>query len=162
MRVGKVERALIRDLRRKIRGWSLVGSEKRDKETELYNKLYYHVLKAPRAVSVERRRSPRLSVFGERLLPDFFLVRGRSPVCAVECKKLDDSKSAKKIFKDGLSQAMLYSIRYKAVILVLFDFTKRRVYAKAFGRGNRPESRFAKHLRRSENIKIIVFTPTDR
>ena len=55
-----------------------------------------------------------------------------------------------------MSQALLYSSVYKAVVLVLFDFTKDSRFFKKFGPGNSVESRFAAKLRADYNIFISV------
>lgn len=46
---------------------------------------------------------------------------GSYPLFAVQCKKLHD-ESAKRLFKEGLSQAHLYLLKCKVVALVLYDF----------------------------------------
>jgi hypothetical protein len=74
-------------------------------------------------------------------------------LCCVECKRLTEN-SAKGRWKEGLSQALLYSAVYKAVVLVLFDFTKDSRYFKKLGPGNTVESRFATRLRHDYNIFI--------
>jgi hypothetical protein len=74
-------------------------------------------------------------------------------LCCVECKRLTEN-SAKGRWKEGLSQALLYSAVYKAVVLVLFDFTKDSLYFKKLGPGNTVESRFATRLRHDYNIFI--------
>jgi hypothetical protein len=83
---------------------------------------------------------------------------GTYPLCAIECKKLND-QFAKVRWKEGLSQALLYAHYYKSVIYVLFDYTSGAAYAHAFGQGNRVESRFAKQLRETANVYIVVLSP---
>jgi len=58
-----------------------------------------------------------------------------------------------------LSQCLLYAHYYKAVVYLLFDYSKKAAYADAFGRGNRAESVFAKELRKSANVHIVILKP---
>ena len=68
---------------------------------------------------------------GEKFRPECLLRgTGKYPVCAIECKKLND-KFAKARWKEGLSQSLLYSQYYKAVIYVLFDYSTGARYQAA-------------------------------
>jgi hypothetical protein len=70
------------------------------------------------------------------------------------------ARFAKVRWKEGLSQALLYAHRYKAVICVLFAYSSGAKYSIAFGRGDREESRFARRLSEFANIHIVVLKPS--
>jgi hypothetical protein len=48
------------------------------------------------------------------------------------------------------------------VVLVFLDFTTGSKYAEKFGPGNKPETRFAKRLKDSTSIHILVLKASDQ
>lgn len=96
---------------------------------------------------------------GETFRCEAFLSGGTFPLLAIECKKVTD-KNVKRVWKEGLSQALLYSTKFKRVILVFYDFTRHGLLKRAFAPGNRTESVFAKELREMNRIFLVVLRPS--
>ena len=158
-RLGKKEAGHLGALIKSVRDFKIFNDQKKLGETALTKHLINYLKQ--RDIHFENTKIDTAKFFGETFRPEG-LLRGSSkryPLCAIECKKLDD-KSAKIRWKEGLSQALLYGQKYKAVLYVLFDYTKGAKYESAFGRGNRAESRFARQLRDDANLYIIAVKPT--
>jgi hypothetical protein len=153
--LGALERKLCRTVKRRIKEMPLWTSQARTHENALNRKLKrYLEQRIPRLVLVDRRI--RCVEFAEEeYRPEYFFQgSGDYPLLAFECKKMT-RHSHKKNFKEALSQALLYSSLYKQVFLVLYDFSRKRIYSRAFGRGNQHESGFARLLRDTHNIEIV-------
>lgn len=153
-RVGKKEDKQIRKLLKKIENYKIFSEMKRDRETKFNARLMDFIRQDPNSLEVTNKNIPPAEFVGETFRPEFYI---GTKTCAVECKRLTDG-SAKAKWKEGLSQALLYSEVYKAVILVLFDYTKNSDYYKRFGRGNSIESRFRKKMR-DNNIHTVLLKP---
>lgn len=124
-------------------------------ETALNNKLKRYLEKKVSKLDLKDKAIRTIEFAGETYRPEYFHHgTGKYPLCAFECKRMT-RESHKKNFKEALSQALLYSSLYKRVFLVLYDFSKKRIYSRAFGRGNKHESSFARLLRETHNIDIV-------
>jgi len=159
-RLGKREAGQLGGLIKCIKGFRIFKDQRKQGETEITKHLINHLKQ--HLIHFENRNIETVRFVNETFRPEGIL-RGSSnkyPLCAIECKKLNDD-SAKFRWKEGLSQALLYGQRYKAVLYILFDYTSGATYESAFGRGNRPESRLAKQLREEMNIYIIALKPMD-
>jgi len=157
-RLGKIEAGQLGALIKCVRDFKIFNDQKKLGETALTKHLINHLKQ--HAIHFENTKIDAAKFFGETYRPEG-LLRGSSKryrLCAIECKKLDD-KSAKTRWKEGLSQALLYGQKYKAVLYILFDYTRGAKYESALGRGNRAENRFAKELRET-NLYIIALQPT--
>ncbi|MBI1935991.1 hypothetical protein HYS31_06130 [Candidatus Woesearchaeota archaeon] len=156
-RVGKKEDKQIRKLLKKIDNYKIFVDMKKDRETKFNARLMDHIKQGQDSLEVTNKNIPSAEFVGETFRPEFYLGKVAHKTCAVECKRLID-KNAKTKWKEGLSQALLYSEVYKAVILVFFDYTKKSNYYEHFGRGNSIESRFRKKMR-DNNIHILLLKP---
>lgn len=139
-RLGKIEAGQLGALIKCVRDFKIFNDQKKLGETALTKYLIHHLKQHD--IHFENTKIEAAKFFGETFRPEG-LLRGSStkyPLCAIECKKLNDH-TAKVRWKEGLSQALLYGQKYKAVLYVLFDYTKGAKYEGAFGRGNRAESR---------------------
>jgi hypothetical protein len=131
------------------------------RETEFNKLLFDYARQKPTPLQVRNKDIPSPELVAETFRPEFFLTNsGSKRLCAVECKKLSDH-NAKSRWKEGLSQALIYATLYKAVVLLLLDFTKDGVFANCFGRGKTSENRFAARLRKVHAISIVVLAPED-
>jgi len=156
-RIGHKEAASLRRLVERLKAYKIFQDDKGRRETKFNDRLIDYLRQND--VAVVNKNIATADFVGETFRPEFLLKgTGSYPLCAVECKRLTD-KYAKARWKEGLSQALLYMHYYKAVVYLLYDFTKDASYSKAFGKGNRPESRFAKLLRDELDIRIIVLNP---
>jgi hypothetical protein len=156
-RMGKVEAGQFSAVLKEIRAFKIFPPQKKLGETKLNAFLINHLLQ--RNLNIENTNITPAKFVGETFRPECLLRGyGKYPICAVECKKLND-QFAKARWKEGLSQSLLYSHYYKAVIFILFDYSSGARYAAAFGPGNRVESRFAKELRTGSNVHIVVLQP---
>ena len=153
VRIGKKEGQIVAAMVEKIRGYRVFRAMGKQRETSFNDRLMDYLRQNPNPLDVSNKNIPSAEFVGEVFRPEFYAMRGSRPLCCVECKRLTE-KSAKGRWKSGLSQALLYSAVYKAVVLVLFDFTKDSRYSKKFGPGNTVESRFAARLRHDYNIFI--------
>lgn len=157
-RMGRHEAGQFDALLKEIRAFKIFPHQKKLGETKLNGFLINHLLQCN--LSVENKNIIKGTFVGETFRPECLLRgSGHYPLCAIECKKLND-QFAKARWKEGLSQSLLYSHYYKAVILVLFDFSTGARYAAAFGPGNRVESRFTKELRDNSKVYIVVLKPS--
>jgi hypothetical protein len=156
-RMGKKEQGQFGALLKNVKNFKIFSQQNTLGEVELNKFLINNLLQ--RSLGVKNKNIPPAKFVGETFRPECFLEgTGQYPLCAIECKKLND-KYAKARWKEGLSQALLYGHYYKAVIYVLFDYSSAAKYAEAFGRGNRVESRFAAQLRKAANVHIVVLRP---
>jgi len=155
VRIGAKEKRVVTSLVKKIREYRVFRDMGKQRETSFNDRLMDHLRQNPNPLDVSNRNIPAAEFVGEQFRPEFYVQRHGRQLCCVECKRLTE-KSAKGRWKQGLSQALLYSAVYKAVVLVLFDFTKDSRYFKKFGPGNTVESRFAARLRHDYNISISV------
>lgn len=155
IRIGRKERQAVVSLIKKIKEYRVFLDMKSQRETSFNDRLMDHLRQNPNPLEVSNKKIPTAAFVGERFRPEFYVKHGSRRLCCVECKRLTE-RSAKGRWKQGLSQALLYSAVYKAVVLVLFDFTKDSRFFKSFGPGNSVESRFAARLRHDYNIFISV------
>jgi hypothetical protein len=158
-RLGKHQKGQYGALLKKVKDFKIFRNQKSWGETKLNAFLINYLLQGN--IGIENKNIPTANFVGEVFRPEC-LLRGSSnyPLCAIECKKIND-QFGKANWKLGLSQALLYADHYKKVIYVLFDYSTGSKYAKAFGPGNRIESRFANRLRNEANDHIIVLKPLD-
>ena len=159
-RIGKKEQRKINILIAKLKTYRIFSNMKKQRENEFNNRLMDHLRQNPNPLEVNNVGIPAPVFVGETFRPEFYLGSKKKPLCAVECKRLTEH-TAKARWKEALSQTLLYSEIYKSVIAVLLDFTSDARYHRAFGKGNNPETRFAKRLREQENIQIIVLKPAN-
>lgn len=160
-RIGANEKKLIGSLVRKFKRYSIYRNMKNKRETEFNKLLFDYARQKPTPLQVRNKNIPSPELVEETFRPEFYLANaGTKFLCAVECKKLSDH-NAKSRWKEGLSQALIYATVYKAVVLLLFDFTRQGVYANCFGRGKTAENRFAAKLRKVHKISIVVLAPID-
>lgn len=159
VRIGKREKRIVSSLVKKIRGYRVFRDMRKQRETSFNDRLMDHLRQNPNPLDASNKKIPAAEFVGEQFRPEFYVTHHRRQLCCVECKRLTEN-SAKSRWKEGLSQALLYSAVYKAVVLVLFDFTNDARYYKRFGPGNTVESRFAARLRRDFNIFITVVKPS--
>lgn len=155
VRIGKRENKVVTSLVRKVKGYRVFRAMGNQRETSFNDRLMDHLRQNPNPLEVSNKNIPAADFVGEQFRPEFYVKQGRRPLCCVECKRLTE-KHAKGRWKEGLSQALLYSAVYKAVVLVLFDFTKGARFSLKFGPGNSVESRFAARLRHDYNIFICA------
>lgn len=157
-RIGHKEAAALNSLRKHVKAYKIFRQNRTQGETRFNDRLIDHLRQMDD--QVENTNIHPASFVGEIFRPECFLRgKGKYPLCAIECKKLTD-KFAKARWKEGLSQSLMYMHHYKSVIYVLYDFTSQGSYAKAFGRGNRSESGFAKLIRDSLGVHIVALKPT--
>jgi len=155
--MGKKEAGHFSALLKKVKAFKVFRHQKNLGETRLNGYLINYLQQS--GISVENKNIISARFVGEVFRPECLLRgSGKYPLCAIECKKLN-KRCAKARWKEGLSQTLLYAQYYKAVIYVLFDYSNEAAYAAAFGRGNRVESSFAKKLRETINVYVIVLRP---
>ena len=156
-RMGRTESGQFGALLKEVKKFKIFPQQKKLGETKLNAFLINYLLQ--RNLNIENKNIVTAKFVKETFRPECLLRgSGKYPICAIECKKLDD-KLAKARWKEGLSQSLLYAQCYKVVIYILFDYSNDARYASAFGPGNRAESRFAKELRRNCNVHIVVLKP---
>lgn len=155
IRIGRKEKKIVTVLVKKIKEYRVFREMGTQRETAFNDRLMDHLRQNSHPLDVSNKMIPSAEFVGEQFRPEFYIRRGNRKFCCVECKRLTEN-SSKSRWKEGLSQALLYSAVYKAIVLVLFDFTKDSRYSKKFGPGNTVESRFATKLRDDYNIFIAV------
>lgn len=156
-RMGKHEAAKFGALLALAKRFKIFRDQKNLGEVKLNN--LFISLARQHGIAVVNKGIHSVTFVGDTFRPECYLPgSGKIPLCAVECKKLNDS-SAKPRWKEGLSQSLIYKHSYKAVIYLLYDFTESAKYVTAFGRGNRSESQFTKRLREHHKIHIIAVKP---
>lgn len=156
-RVGVYQKRQIKKFCDAIKDFHFRWAWRNEGENELNKRLLSTLLQD---FEVVNKSIPTAKFVGEEFRPEFYLKIGSKPVCAVECKVLN-KKSSKPRWKQGLSQALLYSQFYKTVVLLYFDFTNGSRYFNAFGRGNTSANSLAKRLREQNKIYLIVVKPID-
>ena len=156
-RLGHLEQRRVDRILSAVRGFQLTKSDQGQRETTLNCRLILRLQQLD--PGIVNRGIAATTFVGETFRPECTLKgTGQYTLLAIECKRLRDS-SAKRLFKEGLSQVLLYSGTTKVVLLVLYDFTTGARYAKAFGPGNRLASKMAKQLREQLQIHVVVLTP---
>jgi len=157
VRVGHREQRRIQKLLEATKNFVVTSADATTRETTL-NKRLLKILKAKDS-DVTSLKTIMVRFAGESFVPDGVL-KGKAayPLLAIECKRLTEPKAAKRCWKEGLAQAALYSRRYKVVFLVLYDFTPGSIYKKAFGKGNKCESSFARQLK-DMRLHVIALAP---
>lgn len=143
-RLGKLEQPIFTKALTAIRDYKIFWRYKGKGETWHNNVLINALLQA--GVDAKHNNIPVAKFMGEQFRCEAFIEGGAFPVLGIECKRVTD-QNVKRVWKEGLSQAILYTAKYKRVILVFYDFTANGLLHRAFGRGNRPETSFAKDLR---------------
>jgi len=160
VRIGAREKKVVATFVRKIKEYRLSREMRNQRETDFNDRLMDHLRQNPNPLDVSNKNIRAAQFVGEQFRPEFYVKHGQHYLCCVECKRLTE-KAAKGRWKEGLSQALLYSAVYKVVVLVLLDFTKNSRYFRKFGPGNTVESRFAAKLRVDHNIYIAAVKPYD-
>ncbi len=156
-RIGKNEQLKLNKMLKLVRKFKIFWQHKAKGET-YFNDLLINYLKQ-HSLPVHNKRIPPAKLFDETFRPECFVDgSAKIPLCAVECKKLTD-RAAKARWKEGLSQAILYSHFYKAVALVFYDFTKNAHYVETLTSSKRDEARFIKSLRDAFRIYVVVLRP---
>lgn len=155
-RVGPNEQVTLNAIIKKARNFKIFKQNKNEGET-YFNNLLINVIR--QGSDIENKNIHSAKFVGETFRPECYVKgAGSIPLCAFECKKLSE-KAAKSRWKDGLSQAILYSHFYKAVILMFYDYTKDSRYAAAFSNKRSIEFQFAESLREAFRIYIVVIKP---
>jgi hypothetical protein len=156
-RLGHIEAASVKKLLNVVKNFAFKKGDQKKRETTLNSRLIAALKVAVPAVTNKGIAS--VTLVGKRYFPECTL-SGKAPyaVFAIECKKLHDH-SAKRLFKEGLAQAMLYLSKTKIVVLFLYDFTTGAQYKKAFGPGNSDTSRLAGRSREDLGLHIVVRAP---
>ena len=157
VRIGQQEQRLLSDLVKTIKDYKIFSGNKKERETKFNERLRDYLLQ--RDFDVVNKKIYMTEIMGERFRPEFY-VRSDSgkKLCAVECKRLTEN-NAKSRWKEGISQAILYSLTYKAVILLYFDFTKGAKYVAKIGSGRTLENRFLGILKKKHHIHVVLLTP---
>jgi len=167
-RLGKKERAQVNKVLAAIRAFGISAAEAASNETVLNARLIAYLQNLVPEVTNSGIAAAHL--VGETFRPECCIKKRAGAaynLLAVECKRLLNErtsgtttiKRAKILFKEGLSQALIYQRIYKVVVLVLYDFTAHRIFKKAFRAGNRSETQLAGSLRRTLGVRIIVLSP---
>lgn len=156
-RIGKAEQAIVNTVASKVRSHVIFKQDKKRLETFFNHRLYRDVKSVHATATNQRIWAAKL--VGETFRPEFFVTTGKTyPLLCAECKKLTD-RTAKPRFKEGLSQALLYSNEYKTVLLVFYDFTSGAKYASAFVTPYTTEHNLAVKLWQAHNILLIFLVP---
>lgn len=155
LKIGSKENRTLVNCVRKIKQYRIFPEQKNKRETSFNTLLMDYLRQHPKKINVSNKNIPSAEFVGETFRPEFFVKYKSKPICCIECKRLTDA-TAKARWKEGISQALIYTSKYKAVILVLFDFTKDSRYFRKFGPGNSVERTFASMLRKEHNIYMIV------
>lgn len=157
-RFGAEERALVGRLVQTTKAFQIYSTERTKHETALNKRLLKKLKAVVTHIEGDRKKND-IKLVSESFRPDLAVPgNGAHPLLAVECKKLRGTR-AKDNFKEGMSQALIYRLKYKVVFLVLYDFTKAGRYWKHFQSGNRLESRMAARFRDQMRFHIMVLRP---
>jgi hypothetical protein len=156
-RLGKNEQKQFNKALATVRGHKIFSIYKSKGETWHNTSLINTLLQA--GVNAKHAKIPPVSFLGETFRCEAFLAGGAFPLLAIECKKAL-TKNLKAVWKEGLSQALLYSTTYKRVFLVFYDYTKDGIMMTTFSSGNKLETAFSKQLRDMNRITLIVLKPT--
>jgi hypothetical protein len=155
-RIGPKEQLVLNSVLKTTRSYQIFKQSKNEGETYFNNQLI-NVLK--QSVDVENRKIHMAKLFAETFRPECYVKgAGDIPLIAFECKKLNE-QFAKARWKEGLSQAILYSHFYKSVVLLFYDYTKGGRYAEALNGKGTPEAQFAESLRDAFRIYIVALKP---
>lgn len=156
-RLGKHEQRLFNKALATVRGHKIFQRYKSKGETWHNNMLINTLLQAE--IDAKHANIPKVTFLGETFRCEAFLDGGAFPLLAIECKKAL-SRNLKAVWKEGLSQALLYSTTYKRVFLVFYDYTSNGIMATTFSSGNKLETAFSKQLREMNRITIVVLKPS--
>jgi hypothetical protein len=155
--IGRKEQVIVNTALKCVRNYLIFKGDKNKGETYINDRLI-NFLKQKK-LAVENKGIHSAKMFGETFRPECFIQgAGEIPLCAFECKKLTDT-FAKARWKEGLSQAILYSNCYKSVVLIFYDYTKGGKYIKAFKSKKSIESLFAASLKDAFRIHVILIKP---
>ena len=157
-KIGPVEKASVDSAIKQLSSYKVFSQDKDRKETFFNHLLYRHLAQVEDRVTNKGIHS--VTLVGETFRPEF-CIRGSKeyPLFCVECKKLTDV-TAKSRFKEGLSQALVYSNEYKCVLLVFYDFTKNANYSASFSVAKSAEKKFVDGLWKQHRIKVVFVVPT--
>lgn len=156
-KIGPTEKADVDAAIKCLSHYKVFSQDKEKNETFFNHLLYRHLLQIEPRVTNKNIHS--VSLVGETFRPEFCIKGNKSfPLFCVECKKLTDT-TAKSRFKEGLSQALVYSNEYKCVLLVFYDFTKNANYSTSFSAGKSAEKKFIDSLWRQHRIKVLFVIP---
>ena len=156
--IGKIEQLELNRALAAIRSFKIFLKHRNEGEVYFNDLLINHLLN--RDLIARNSKIPTGKHFDEQFRPECYLGQeGRVPLLAVECKKLTDA-TAKARWKEGLSQSLMYTLSYKAVALVLYDYTKKGTYAERMSDASSEESMFAAALKRKFRVYLIVLRPT--
>jgi hypothetical protein len=149
---GDVDKAINR-----ISKYKVLKKDKKKKETFINHLLFRDLAQIEPRVTNANIHTVELN--GERFRPEFFIKGSKNhPLFCVECKKLTD-QTAKSRFKEGLSQALVYSTDYKCVLLVFYDFTKGSHYSVRSQKKNSSENKLIQKLWDMHRIKVLFVVP---
>ena len=94
IRIGKKKRKDVTSLVKKIKVYRVFRDMQRQRETAFNDRLMDHLRQDPHPLSVSNKKIPSAEFVGEQFRPEFYALRGKHPLCCVECKRLTE-KSAK-------------------------------------------------------------------
>lgn len=155
-RIGPKEQFVLNSVLKFTRNYKIFKQNRNEGET-YFNDQLINVLR--QKVNIENRKIHSAKLFAETFRPECYVKgAGDVPLIAFECKKLNE-QFAKARWKEGLSQAILYSHFYKSVVLVFYDYTKERRYASALGNKSSVEHQFAESLRDAFRIYVVALAP---
>lgn len=156
-RIGPAEMDLVNISIKLILRYRILPQDHARKETFFNHLLFRHVAQTIKQATNKDIHS--VGLISETFRPEFF-VKGskRFPLFCVECKKITDA-TAKSRFKEGLSQALVYSTDYKCVLLVFYDFTKDARFSRQFKGARRAERRLIDTLWEWHKIRVIFVNP---
>ncbi len=118
-RIGPKEQLVLNSVLKIARGYQIFMQHKKKGET-YFNDQLINVLR--QSVEVENREIHTARLFGEIFRPECYVKgAGDIPLVAFECKKLSD-QFAKARWKEGISQAILYSRHWINKILMKHSF----------------------------------------
>ncbi|MEI2721920.1 MAG: hypothetical protein V9E87_17690 [Gemmatimonadales bacterium] len=101
-----------------------------------------------------RRKPEKATLFGKRYFPDLWISGPNGkPLLAIEVKLAGHHKAS---FKEALAQAAVYSTQYKAVALLLYDYSPEKSYKLRMRPGNCAETRLSGKLRSIQRVHLLV------
>lgn len=157
-RIGPAENASVEKAIKHLARYKVFWQDRKKNETFFNHLLYRHLAQVDNRVTNNGIRS--VTLVGETFRPEFCIIGNKKyPLFCVECKKLSD-KTAKARFKEGLSQALVYSNDYKCVLLAFYDFTKGSSYSACFTAARSSEKKFIDDLWKQHRIKVVFIVPT--
>lgn len=156
-KIGSVEKNSIDKAIKHLSSYKIFWQDKNKNETFFNHLLYRHLAQIDDRVTNNGIHS--VTLVGETFRPEFCIHGNKNyPLFCVECKKLND-KTAKARFKEGLSQALVYSNDYKCVLLVFYDYTKNSNYSACFAFARSSEKKFIDALWKQHRIKVVFVVP---